>query len=169
MRTYGLFIGGEWVSTAERYEVRNPANGEVIAECAVAGEREVEQAIQAALQAFPDWAARFSEERARFWRAVARRLQERFEEFALVESQETGRTIRETMAHDIPASVSVFDYFAGIAPAIQGETIPVPCMYLNYTRREPYGWSRRHHADGTSLWLAVIKIALRWWQATRWC
>lgn len=159
MRTYGLFIGGEWVSTAERYEVRNPANGEVIAECAVAGEREVEQAIQAAWQAFPNWAVRSYEERGEILRAVARRLQERFEEFAFVESQETGRTIRETMAHDIPASVSVFDYFAGIAPAIQGETIPVPGMYLNYTRREPYGVVAAITPWNFPLWLAVIKIA----------
>lgn len=159
MRTYGLFIGGEWVSTAERYAVRNPANGEVIAECAVAGEREVEHAIQSAWSAFADWSARSYEERGEILRALARRLQERFEEFARVESQETGRTIRETMAHDIPASVSVFDYFAGVAPAIQGETIPVPGMYLNYTRREPYGVVGAITPWNFPLWLSVIKIA----------
>ncbi len=159
MRTYGLFINGEWVMTSEQYEVRNPANGEVIALCSVAGEREVESAVQSAVSAFPDWASRSYEERGEILRAVARALQARFEEFALVESQETGRVIRETMAHDIPASVSVFDYFAGIAPAIHGETLPVPGMYLSYTRREPYGVVAAITPWNFPLWLAVIKIA----------
>lgn len=139
MQTYRLYIDGEWVDTGTRYEVRNPANGEVIAECAVAGEAELNAAVDAAARAFPDWAARSHEERGELLRAVAQGIKVRYEEFALAETQETGRCLRETLAHDIPATIAVSEYFAGVAPATLGETIPVPGMYLNYTRREPYG------------------------------
>ncbi len=159
MQSYGLYIGGEWISTDERYEVRNPANGEVIGECAVAGEREVEQAVQSALSAFPDWSARSYEERGELLRRASQLIQERFEQFAFTETLETGRTIRETMAHDIPSTVAVLDYFAGIAPAIQGEVQSVPGMYLAYTRREPYGVVGAITPWNFPLWLAVIKIA----------
>ncbi len=159
MRSYGVFIGGEWLRTAEQYEVRNPANGEAIALCAVAGQNEVDQAVQAARNAFPDWSARSYEERGELLRAVAVGIQKRFEEFAITESQQTGRCIRETMAHDIPATVSVFEYFAGIAPATHGETLPIPGNYLNYTRREPYGVVGAITPWNFPLWLAAVKVA----------
>ncbi len=159
MRHYGLFIDGEWHPTAEQYEVRNPASGEVIALCAIAGSAEVDAAVQAARRAFPDWSARSYEERGEILRAVATALKERFEEFAFTESQQTGRCIRETMAHDVPATISAFEYFAGIAPAIHGETLPIPGNYLNYTRREPYGVVAAITPWNFPLWLAAIKIA----------
>jgi acyl-CoA reductase-like NAD-dependent aldehyde dehydrogenase len=159
MQTYKLYINGEWVDTAERYEVRNPANGEVIAECAVAGEAELNAAVDAAERAFPDWATRSYEERGELLRAVAQGIKARYEEFALAETQQTGRCLRETMAHDIPATIAVFEYFAGVAPATHGETIPIPGMYLNYTRREPYGVVGAITPWNFPLWLAAIKIA----------
>ena len=74
MQTYRLYIDGEWVDTGTRYEVRNPANGEVIAECAVAGEAELNAAVDAAARAFPDWATRSYEERGELLRAVVPEL-----------------------------------------------------------------------------------------------
>lgn len=159
MQTYGLYIDGAWVETTERYEVRNPANGEPIALCAVGDEATLNAAVEAAARAFPDWAARSYEERGELLRAVAQGLKARYETLAIAESQETGRCLRETMAHDIPATIAVFEYFAGIAPATLGETIPVPGMYLNYTRREPYGVIGAITPWNFPLWLAAIKIA----------
>jgi len=159
MKTYGVFIDGEWQETGERYEVRNPANGEVIALCAVAGAAQVHQAVEAAQRAFADWSARSYEERGELLRAVAASIQRRFEEFAVTESQQTGRCLRETMAHDVPATIAVFEYFAGIAPAIHGETLPIPGNYLNYTRREPYGVVAAITPWNFPLWLAAIKVA----------
>lgn len=159
MRVYGLYIEGGWQETGNFYDVRSPANGEPLARCAVAGTAEVEQAVQAAVRAFPDWASRSYEERGEYLRTVARLLTERFHELALLEAQETGRPIRETQAYDLPATISLFEYFAGIGPAVFGETIPVPGEYLNYTRREPVGVVVAITPWNFPLWLAALKVA----------
>jgi len=159
MRSYGLYIGGQWHETPSRYEVRNPATQEPIAECAAATEADIDRAVRAAAQAFPDWAARSYEERGEFLRAIANALKERFDELALLECQETGRPIKEIQAHDIPATISLFEYFAGIGPATMGETIPVPGEYLTYTRREPLGVVAAITPWNFPLWLAALKIA----------
>lgn len=159
MRSYGLYIGGQWHKTLSHYEVRNPATQEPIAECAVATEADVDRAVHAAAQAFLDWAARSYEERGEFLRAIANALKERFDELALLECQETGRPIKEIQAHDIPATISLFEYFAGIGPATMGETIPVPGEYLTYTRREPLGVVAAITPWNFPLWLAALKIA----------
>ncbi|MCI2430180.1 aldehyde dehydrogenase family protein [Candidatus Acetothermia bacterium] len=159
MRTYGLYIGGRWEERRGRYEVRNPANQESIAECAVATEAEVDRAVQAAAEAFPNWSARSYEERGEYLHAIAHALKERFDELALLECQETGRPVKEIQAHDIPATISLFEYFAGIGPATTGETIPVPGEYLTYTRREPLGAVAAITPWNFPLWLAALKIA----------
>lgn len=159
MRTYGLYIGAQWRETGMRYEVRNPANQEPIAQCIVATEADVDQAARAAAQAFPEWAARSYEERGEYLRAVAHALKERFDELALLEAQETGRPIKEIQAHDLPATIALFEYFAGIGPAVCGETIPVPGEYLTYTRREPLGVVAAITPWNFPLWLAALKIA----------
>lgn len=159
MLTYGLYVGGQWQKSEAHFAVRNPANQQPLAQCAVATETDVDLAVRAAAQAFPDWAARSYEERGEYLRAIANRLKERFDELALLECQETGRPIKEIQAHDIPAAISLFEYFAGIGPAVFGETIPVPGEYLNYTRREPLGVVAAITPWNFPLWLAALKIA----------
>nr|BAL59667.1 aldehyde dehydrogenase [Candidatus Acetothermum autotrophicum] len=159
MRRYGLYIGGHWHDSSTRYQVRNPATQEPIAECAVATEADVDRAVRAAAQAFSDWAARSYEGRGESLRAIANAIKERFDELALLECQQTGRPIKEIQAHDIPATISLFEYFAGIGPAVFGETIPVPGEYLTYTRREPLGVVAAITPWNFPLWLAALKIA----------
>jgi acyl-CoA reductase-like NAD-dependent aldehyde dehydrogenase len=159
MRQYGLYIGGQWQETEAQYEVRNPANQELIAQCAVATKTDIDRAVQAATRAFSDWAARSYEERGEYLRAIANALKERFDEFATLECQQTGRPIKEIQAHDIPATIGLFEYFAGICPAVFGETIPVPGEYLTYTRREPLGVVAAITPWNFPLWLASLKIA----------
>jgi len=159
MKQYGLYIDGEWLSTEERFQVENPANGEMIAECAVAGAEEIERAVSSARRAFQDWSGRSYEERSELLSAVAAKIMERLEELAALEAQETGRSIKEMLAHDIPATANLFQYFAGIAQAACGETIPVSGEYLNYTRREPVGVVVGITPWNFPLWLGAIKIA----------
>jgi acyl-CoA reductase-like NAD-dependent aldehyde dehydrogenase len=159
MEEYGLYIGGEWAFTAEQFEVENPANGEIIARCAIAREKEVDRAVGAARRAFPDWSERSFDERGELLAAVAAGLESRLEELAALEARETGRPIKEALAHDLPATIGLFRYFAGVAPAIFGETIPVPGEYLNYTRREPVGVVAGITPWNFPLWLGAIKIA----------
>lgn len=159
MRDYGLYIHGEWLETKEHLEVENPANEEIIARCAVAQEKEIQQAVSAAQEVFPDWSGKSAEERGELLAAIARRLTESIEELARLEAQETGRPIKETLAHDLPATISLLQYFSGIAPAVFGETLPVPGEYLNYTRREPVGVVVGITPWNFPLWLGALKIA----------
>jgi acyl-CoA reductase-like NAD-dependent aldehyde dehydrogenase len=159
MKEYGLYINGEWISTEERFSVENPADGETIAECAVASREEIERAVSSAQRAFPDWSSRSYEERSELLSAVATKLMEKLDELAALEAQETGRSIKEMLAHDIPATANLFQYFAGIAQAATGETIPVSGEYLNYTRREPVGVVVGITPWNFPLWLGAIKIA----------
>jgi len=159
MKEYGLYIAGEWVAGVEWFTVENPATGETIARCAIAGEEEVNRAVAAARKAFPDWSERSYEERGELLAAVAARLEERLEELAELESRETGRCLKETLAHDLPATAGLFRYFAGVAPALLGENIPVPGEYLNYTRREPVGVVAAIAPWNFPLWLGAMKIA----------
>jgi len=159
MEEYGLYIDGEWLDTEEHFVVKNPANGEIIASCAVAGEEEINRAVQSAKEAFSSWSTASYEERGEVLRNVAQKLLERMEELAALESRETGRCIKETLAHDIPATANLFQYFSGMAPAIFGENIPVPGDYLNYTRREPVGVVAGITPWNFPLWLGSLKIA----------
>ncbi|MGQ9478092.1 MAG: aldehyde dehydrogenase family protein [Candidatus Bipolaricaulia bacterium] len=159
MKEYGLYIGGEWLTTREQFKVENPANQEIIARCALAGQEEVDRAVEAARRAFPDWSERSFDERGELLAAVAAGLKERLEELAELEAMETGRCLKETLAHDLPATANLFRYFAGVAGATFGETIPVPGEYLNYTRREPVGVVVGITPWNFPLWLGAIKIA----------
>ncbi len=159
MKEYRLYLNGEWLETEKHFEVENPAKEEVIARCAVAQEDEVRQAVEAAREAFPSWSGKSAEERGELLTAVADQLIEEMDELAGLEAQETGRSIKEILAHDLPATADLFQYFAGIAPAVFGETIPVPGEYLNYTRREPLGVVAGITPWNFPLWLGALKIA----------
>ncbi|MFQ6117711.1 MAG: aldehyde dehydrogenase family protein, partial [Candidatus Bipolaricaulia bacterium] len=159
MKEYGLYIDGEWVEGEENFAVENPATGEAIARCTVAGKEEVARAVEAAREAFPSWSERSFEERGELLAAVAAGIEEWLEELAELESMETGRCLKETLAHDIPATAGLFQYFAGVAPSLLGENIPVPGEYLNYTRREPMGVVAGIAPWNFPLWLGSIKIA----------
>lgn len=154
-----LYIGGEWVESDDSFEVENPANGERFARCAIASKSQVDQAVRRAREAFAEWSDRSAEERGEMLGAIGDALVERMDELAALEARETGRPIKETMAHDIPASAHVFKYFGGIAPSIFGETIPIPGEYLNYTRREPVGVVAGITPWNFPLWLGALKIA----------
>lgn len=159
MKQYGLYINGEWVEGEVHFEVQNPANGETIAGCTVAGEEEVARAVGAAREAFPSWSERSYAERGELLVAVAAGIEEKMEELAELEAMETGRPLKETLAHDIPATAGLLQYFAGVAPAVMGENIPVPGEYLDYTRREPLGVVAGIAPWNFPLWLGAMKIA----------
>jgi aldehyde dehydrogenase (NAD+) len=117
---YGLFVGGEWLEPKETYTTISPATEEPLAEVGQATEEEVQLAVQAARDAFENgWSALAGAERAKYLYRIARILQERAREFAVLESLNGGKPIRESRDVDVPLSAAHFFYYAGWADKLE--------------------------------------------------
>jgi aldehyde dehydrogenase (NAD+) len=117
---YGLFVGGEWLEPKETYTTIDPSSEEPLAEVGQATEVEVGQAVEAARDAFENgWSALPGSERAKYLFRVARLLQERSREFAVLESLNGGKPIRESRDVDLPLAAAHFFYYAGWADKLE--------------------------------------------------
>ena len=121
--TFGLFINGKWFrpKSAPVFKTVNPANGKKLAMITEAGETEVNLAVNAAKLAFPTWNALSGHERARFLYAIARQIQKHSRLFAVLESMDNGKTIRETRDIDVPLVIRHFYHHAGWAQTLENE------------------------------------------------
>ncbi|WP_445330492.1 aldehyde dehydrogenase family protein [Streptomyces sp. GSL17-111] len=115
--SYGLFIDGEFREAADGkvFKTVAPATEEVLSEVAQAGEEDVDAAVAAARRAFPAWAALPGAERGKYLFRVARVLQERSRELAVLETLDNGKPIKETRDVDLPQVAAHFFYYAGWA------------------------------------------------------
>src|SRR5215212_4849227 len=137
-----LFIDGGWRDAAagKTIEVVNPATEEVIAEVASAEQGDVDAAVAAARAAFEGpWSKLSARERGRLVWKIGERLMERADQIARLETLHNGKPIFESRQIEVPASAECFQYYAGWADKIHGETIPVKGSFLTYTLREPIG------------------------------
>jgi aldehyde dehydrogenase (NAD+) len=117
---YGYFVGGEWLEPKETYTTVDPASEEPLAEIGQASEDEVRLAVDAAHDAFENgWSALPGSERAKYLFRIARILQERSREFAVLESLNGGKPIRESRDVDLPLSAAHFFYYAGWADKLE--------------------------------------------------
>ena len=118
---YGLFIGGSFVEpmSGDWFKTVNPATEDVLAEVAEAGPADVDAAVAAARAAFPAWRDTSGRERAKVIYRVARALQERAREFAVLETMDGGKPIRESRDVDIPLAAAHFFYYAGWADKLE--------------------------------------------------
>jgi aldehyde dehydrogenase (NAD+) len=115
---HGLLIGGRWVEPAsgKRFKTINPATEEVLAEVAEAGEEDVDAAVKAARAAYTrTWSRMSGAERAKYLYRMARILQERAREFAVLETMNGGKPIKESRDVDVPLAAAHFFYHAGWA------------------------------------------------------
>ncbi len=119
---YGLFIDGRFrAPRSRRYlDTINPATEEPLARVAEAGPADVDQAVTAARQAFEgDWGRMGGAERAKFLFRIARMLQERSREFAVLETIDGGKPIKEARDVDLPLAAAHFFYYAGWADKLE--------------------------------------------------
>ena len=158
-----LFVGGQWQDAAsgETFQSINPATGEVLAEVARGGEADIDRAVQAARAAFEDseWSRMDARKRGRLLSRIADGIEARADELARLETLDNGKPVREARMIDIQGSIDCFRYYAGWADKIEGETIPVPGPYLNYTRREPIGVCGQIIPWNYPLQMAAWKVA----------
>ncbi|WP_326819586.1 aldehyde dehydrogenase family protein [Streptosporangium sp. NBC_01639] len=114
--SYGLFIGGEFTDgSGTSLKTINPASEEVLAEVAVASADDVDRAVRAAREAFTTWSAMPGSERAKYLFRIARIIQERARELAVLETLDNGKPIRESRDVDLPLVAAHFFYYAGWA------------------------------------------------------
>ncbi len=115
---YGLFIGGEFVLPAgdQYFATLNPATEEPLAEVAQAGERDADRAVAAARAAYDGaWGAMPGRDRAKYLYRIARVIQDRAREFAVLESLDNGKPVKESRDVDVPLAAAHFFYYAGWA------------------------------------------------------
>jgi aldehyde dehydrogenase (NAD+) len=116
--SYGLFIGGEMVEPTDggRFKTLSPSTEEVLAEVSEAGSQDVDVAVQAARSAYSRvWSRTSGRERGKYLFRIARIIQERARELAVLETLDNGKPIRETRDVDIPLVAAHFFYHAGWA------------------------------------------------------
>lgn len=115
--SYGLFIDGEFTDAADGkvFKTVSPSSEEVLSEIAQASEADVDRAVKAARRAFGAWSALPGAERAKYLFRIARIIQERSRELAVLETLDNGKPIRETRDADLPLVAAHFFYYAGWA------------------------------------------------------
>ncbi|HJS28540.1 MAG TPA: aldehyde dehydrogenase family protein [Anaerolineales bacterium] len=139
-----LLIGGSWIdaSSGETFETINPANGKLLGRIALAGEDDVNRAVEAARAAFDGgpWRQMSGEDRASLLFALADLIDANADELAELETLDNGKPIRVSRRGDLPYVSLHFRYYAGWAGKLEGSTLPVsmPDQFV-YTLREPVG------------------------------
>ena len=138
-----MVIGGETVDAADgqTFDVVNPATGEKIATAPLGGKTDVDRAVAAAQKAFEEpkgWASWPAGKRGRSLAKLGELVKKNSEELAQLESRNVGKPITSARG-EIAGVWLVFDYYAGAANKIYGQTIPVAKPGLDLTLKEPIG------------------------------
>jgi acyl-CoA reductase-like NAD-dependent aldehyde dehydrogenase len=138
---YLMLIGGKQVKamSGETSSVINPANGQVVGTVPKCGPPDVDLAVQAALEAAQGWASKTMTERSKILLKLSQLIMNHHEELAKLETMEHGSPLRKTMNFDVPLCAEQLEYFAGVARAMTGETLPVGPWCASMTVREPLG------------------------------
>ena len=118
---YKLFIGGKFVAPkgGKTFTTINPATEEVLAKIAYAEKSDVDKAVKAAQEGLKVWSKMAPSERGKYLYRIARIMQERAREFAVLETMDNGKPIRETRDIDTPLSAAHFFYHAGWADKLE--------------------------------------------------
>ena len=136
-----LFIGGRWCDAqdGDTLVTFDPATGKPLAEVAAANGPDVDAAVAAAKAALAgSWRRVLPAERGRILQRSAAIIRRDAERIAFVESLDSGKPLREAKG-DVETTARYFEYYAGIADKLQGDTIPLGMDYLSFTLHEPVG------------------------------
>ena len=157
MEINSLYIDGKstQATSGESFTSINPANGEPIAQLDQASQSDLELAIESAKRGFAIWSAMPPIERSRILLNAVKILRERNNDLAALEVIDTGKPLQEALEVDIVSGADVIEYFAGLAPTMQGDQQPLGESQFFYTRREPLGI-----CAGIGAWNYPIQIAM---------
>lgn len=153
-KKYDLFINGKFVKpvAGKYFDTINPATEEKIAEIAEAGAKDIDKAVKAARKAYNEvWSKMAPRERGKYIYRIARLIQERAREFAVIESLDGGKPIRESRDVDVPLAANHFFYYAGWADKLE--------YALPNKKIEPFGVAGQIIPWNFPLLMAAWKIA----------
>ena len=134
----GTYVAGEWYNNKNRYDITNPSNNKKLSDVPISDIKELEKAVEAAKQAQKVWQKTSLIERANLLEKLARRIEENEEEFALIDSYDSGNALTG-MRKDVKETVNNIRYFCGLVREVKGETFSMEKNHLNFTRYQPYG------------------------------
>jgi aldehyde dehydrogenase len=137
---YGHFINGEWLggSSSETIASINPSSGEILARIQAGNAADANLAVQAAAAAFPAWSQTHPIQRGEILREMSRRLMTRVDDFAMMETLDKGKPLRDSTHFDIPTTAATLAFYADAPPHIRGTTSTFPGT-LAMNLREPLG------------------------------
>jgi acyl-CoA reductase-like NAD-dependent aldehyde dehydrogenase len=142
--TEQLILNGErtQASDGQTFDVYDPSSGDVLATVAKATKADVDRAVATAHDALESkaWGGMLPAERGRIMIRIAQALRDRLEELATLESRDNGKPLRQART-DVQVAARYFEFFAGVADKIMGNTIPLGPGFLDFTVREPIGVS----------------------------
>lgn len=163
---WGLFIDGSFVpsTSGDRFDVENPADMDVIGSAPEGTAEDIDIAVAAAEAAYEShWRHVSARDRVGYLLEIADGIEERAEEFVLLETLENGKPLSESR-NDVEEAIQGYRYYAGAADKTHGDTIPERDELFDYTIREPFGvvgviipwnWPPMHSADFTAPPLAA--------------
>ncbi|PSP82288.1 aldehyde dehydrogenase [Halobacteriales archaeon QS_1_68_17] len=137
---YELFVGGEFVPAegSETITTTNPATEERLAEVPAGTAGDVDRAVATATDALDDWRLLDPAERGRLLHALADAIRDERDRLARIETLDNGKPLSQAR-RDVDGAARYFEYYAGVADKVQGESIPLSAEYVDYTLREPLG------------------------------
>src|SRR5437868_2171376 len=162
VRTYQMFINGEWVDSAsgKTFAVHDPSTEEVIAYVPDANAKDVDRAVKAARAAFDSgpWHSSTAQERGRVLFKLADRIRKEAAMLAELECRNTGKPIVEA-EYDIADVATCFEYYGGLATKVTGYVNPVPDNALSLSMKEPVGVAGQIIPWNYPLLMAAWKLA----------
>ncbi|MDG2364858.1 MAG: aldehyde dehydrogenase [Methylococcaceae bacterium] len=138
---YGNYIGGSWVPPVQRryFDNSSPINGQVFCSIPQSSTEDISLALDAAHEAKESWGKTSVTERSNILLKIADRIDENLEKLAVAETWDNGKSVRETLAADIPLSADHFRYFAGCIRAQEGSIGDIDENTVAYHFHEPLG------------------------------
>ncbi len=140
MQKYQMFIGGKWVTpqSGKTFPTFNPTTGEEIAQIPLAGQTEIDMAVTAARQAYPEWSQKTQTERSKIVLRVAEAFRKNAAEISRLETLEHGSIV--SLAEHVPmVAAEAFEWAAARADSLMGDYIPALADTVTYLKREPVG------------------------------
>ncbi len=158
---FDMFIDGKWQPAADgaRMDVYDPATGEVFATAPLGKQADLDAAVESAKRGLKVWRNTHPAERARILFRFALYLREHAQELAEIEAQDTGSSLGGAMWTVNDVCARRFEYYAGIADKVLGDTFVAPGHYFGFTLREPTGVTAHIVPWNGPLWIGSRTIA----------
>ncbi len=137
-----LLINGEWVEPAsgKYYDDPNPSTGETVATVAEGSAEDIDRAVKAARAAFEGpWSKMHPADRGKLVYKLGELVRTHARELAEIDAIDAGKPVTNSLRVDIPAAIDCFEYYAGWADKVHGETVPVRGPHFTYLLRQPVG------------------------------